>query len=60
MFNFMHLKDRSWIKDRNIIVTNMYEWLRGIPFDDPTDMMSLVFDDPTLFDCVDTAKVLQL
>ena len=56
-FQFYALKDRSWIKDRNIIVTNMYEpWLIGIPFDDQIDMMPLVFDDPTLFDCVDSAK----
>ena len=56
-FQFFALKDRSWIKDKNIIVTNMYEpWIIGIPFDDQLDMMPRVFDDPTLFDCVDTAK----
>lgn len=56
-FQFFALKDRSWIKDKNIIVTNMYEpWIIGIPFDDQLDMMPRVFEDPTLFDCVDTAK----
>lgn len=56
-FQFYALADRSWIKDKNIIVTNLYEpWIIGIPFDDQLDMMPKVFDDPTLFDCVHTAK----
>jgi len=56
-FQFYALADREWIRDRNIIVTNLFEpWVIGLPYDDQHEISGTTFDDPTIFDNVGIAK----
>jgi len=54
---FYALKERDWIRDKHILITNPAEpWILGIPFFDQRDYLPKVYDDPTLFNWVSNTK----
>jgi hypothetical protein len=55
--HFYALKERDWIRDKHILITNPAEpWILGIPFFDQLDYQPKVYDDPTLFKWVSNTK----
>jgi len=54
---FYALEDRSWIKNKNILLSNLCEpWIIGLPFDQQIEYQPDVFEDITLLDYATEAK----
>lgn len=54
---FYALKDRSWIKNKHVLLSNLCEpWIIGLPFDQQIEYQPSVFEDNTLFDHVAETK----